>query len=230
MSCCASIYSAACSRSVSWASVSCDPANQYSMRWVSAPRARGSVQRAPGASSMIQTATSLSACAAQEAGGGGNGASAPGSAPATTVTVVAAPAASTCCRRGICSFQYMVKCAGSILWRAGRFSQIWNSCSGLGRSVCSSGNISVCCTPLPAVIHCTSPPPKRAMAPSESAWSSMPLRTRVMVSKPRCGCTGKPGTSWPWYMLQPSWALKSLPILRPASKAGSGPNAPLPWG
>ncbi len=31
------------------------------------------------------------------------------------------------------SFQYMVKWAGSILWLAGRFSQIWKSCSGLGR-------------------------------------------------------------------------------------------------
>src|SRR5262249_46940276 len=42
------------------------------------------------------------------------------------------------------------------------------------------------------------------------------------VSKPRCGCAGKPGTTMPWYMLQPSFRLKSWPSSRPASEA-SGP-------
>ena len=45
--------------------------------------------------------------------------------------------------------------------------------------------------PWPAVSHCTSPPPKRAVAPSESEWSMRPWRTIVTVSKPRCGCCGK---------------------------------------
>ena len=47
--------------------------------------------------------------------------------------------------------------------------------------------------PSPAVSHCTSPRPKRAVAPSESEWSMKPWRTNVTVSKPRCGCCGKPG-------------------------------------
>ncbi|MNT11119.1 hypothetical protein D3C72_1459830 [compost metagenome] len=127
------------------------------------------------------------------------------------------------------SFQSMVKCGSTILWRAGRFSQIWNSSSGFGAVASSSGNISECTMPLPAVSHCTSPPPKRAVAPSESEWSTRPLRTMVTVSKPRCGCEGKPGTVSPWYMLQPSLRLKSWPIWRPASEA-SGPMRPLPFG
>ena len=56
-----------------------------------------------------------------------------------------------------------------------------------------------------------------------------PLRTYVTVSKPRCGCCGKPGTSVPWYMRQPSTPAKSAPISRPASGA-SGPKRPLPAG
>ena len=47
--------------------------------------------------------------------------------------------------------------------------------------------------PRPAVSHWTSPRPKRAVAPSESEWSMNPRRTKVTVSKPRCGCWGKPG-------------------------------------
>ena len=47
--------------------------------------------------------------------------------------------------------------------------------------------------PRPAVIHWTSPWPKRAVAPSESEWSMKPRRARVTVSKPRWGCCGKPG-------------------------------------
>ena len=36
-----------------------------------------------------------------------------------------------------------------------------------------------------------------------------PRRTMVTVSKPRCGCCGKPGTTSPWYMRQPSLPSKS---------------------
>ena len=32
------------------------------------------------------------------------------------------------------------------------------------------------------------------MEPPESKWSTNPSRTTVIVSKPRCGCAGKPGT------------------------------------
>ena len=83
--------------------------------------------------------------------------------------------------------------------------------------------------PLPAVSHCTSPLPKRAVAPSESEWSMKPRRTSVTVSKPRCGCCGNPGTVAPWYMLQPSPPEKSWPMSRPSSGA-SGPSRPLPRG
>ena len=41
----------------------------------------------------------------------------------------------------------------------------------------------------------------------------------VTVSKPRCGCCGKPGTTSPWYMRQPSLPAKSCPMSRPASDA-----------
>ena len=57
-----------------------------------------------------------------------------------------------------------------------------------------------------------------------------PLRTSVTVSKPRCGCCGKPGTSSPWYIRQPSRGSKSDPISRPASDSAGGPNRPLPRG
>jgi hypothetical protein len=127
------------------------------------------------------------------------------------------------------SDQNIVKYGSTILLRAGRFSQIWNSSSGLAACWCSSGNISECTTPRPAVSHCTSPRPKRACAPSESEWSISPLRTMVTVSKPRCGCWGKPGTVAPWYRLQPSLRLKSCPMSRPASEA-AGPICALPSG
>ncbi len=177
----------------------------------------------------VQMATSASGCEAHDSGGGASGLGAPGSAPATTVTVVARPASSWWTRRGMRSFHSMVKCGSTILLRAGRFSQIWNSSSGLGAVALSSGNISECTMPLPAVTHCTSPPPNRAAAPSESEWSMSPLRTSVTVSKPRCGWPGKPGTVSPWYMLQPSLRLKSLPIWRPSSGSARA-NAPLPAG
>ncbi len=50
----------------------------------------------------------------------------------------------------------------------GRFSQIWKSSTVFGPFVSRRGNISECTTPAPAVIHCTSPWPKRAVAPRES--------------------------------------------------------------
>ena len=45
----------------------------------------------------------------------------------------------------------------------------------------------------------------------------------MTVSKPRCGCCGKPGTTRPWYMRQPSLPAKSWPRSRPASDA-AGPK------
>ena len=62
------------------------------------------------------------------------------------------------------SFHSMVKCGSTILFRAGRFSQIWKSSSGLGSVALSSGNISECWMP-PArrdPLHIA--PPKRAAA------------------------------------------------------------------
>ena len=172
---------------------------------------------------------SLPGSLAQESGGGGR-AFLPSSVPAIHTTSVVLPRASVAVMRGMSSCQNMVKWGSAILCLAGRFTQIWNSSVGLGASVCKSGNISQCTMPLPAVSHCTSPPPKRAVAPSESEWSMRPLRTMVTVSNPRCGCDGKPGTVSPWYMLQPSLPAKSWPMLRPASSAGLGAICALPAG
>jgi hypothetical protein len=61
----------------------------------------------------------------------------------------------------------------------------------LGSPFFTRGNISECTMPAPAVSHCTSPWPKRAVAPSESEWSMSPLRTSVTVSKPWWGVPGE---------------------------------------
>ena len=88
----------------------------------------------------------------------------------------------------------------------------------VGPVASSSGNISECTMPAPAVSHCTSPRPKRAAAPSESEWSIRPLRTKVTVSKPRCGCCGKPGTTCGRGTCSSRrWPEKSCPSSRPSS-------------
>src|ERR1035441_4679382 len=46
--------------------------------------------------------------------------------------------------------------------------------------------------PRPAVIHWISPAPIAPRFPKLSACSTVPARTYVMVSIPRCGCQGKP--------------------------------------
>ena len=101
----------------------------------------------------------------------------PSTAPASTVTTVRGPSPSWATIRGTSSDQNMVKYGSSSLWAAGRFSQIWNSSRGLAASRSHSGNISEWTMPEPAVSHCTSPRPKRAVAPRESEWSISPLRT-----------------------------------------------------
>ena len=85
-----------------------------------------------------------------------------------TVTRSCGPRASRSTWRGMSSSHNIVKYGSTILSARGRLSQIWNSSSGLGCSRSSSGNISECTMPAPAVSHCTSPRPKRAAAPSES--------------------------------------------------------------
>ncbi len=115
-------------------------------------------------------ATSASARDAHELGGGSGG-SAPAREPATTVTSVVRPASSADVTRGIWWSHSMVKYGSTILSAAGRFNQIWKSSQGFGPSRSSSGNISQCTMPSPAVSHCTSPRPNRAVAPSESEWS-----------------------------------------------------------
>ena len=139
-----------------------------------------------------------------------------------TVISVVRPSSSVATWRGMSSSHNIVKYGSTILSAAGRLSQIWNSSHGFGPLRSSSGNISQCTMPLPAVSHCTSPRPKRAVAPSESEWSMKPWRTNVTVSKPRCGCCGKPGTMLPWYIRQPSAPAKSMPRSRAASDA-AGP-------
>jgi hypothetical protein len=111
------------------------------------------------AASAVQIATSACAWLAQESGGGLGGAARSGRAPATHSSSARRPSASVSTWRGIVSAQNIVKCGAANLLRAGRFSQIWNRSSGLGASVRSSGNISLCWMPRPAVSHCTSPSP-----------------------------------------------------------------------
>mmetsp|Transcript_29394 Transcript_29394/g.82126 ORF Transcript_29394/g.82126 Transcript_29394/m.82126 type:complete len:201 (-) Transcript_29394:319-921(-) len=144
------------SRSCSPATSSLSPSTKYSERLASFPAlAGGSSNAPPGASWSIQTATSASSSHAQLLGGGRR-ACFPPTSPAQTVTVARPPSALTL---GICSAQCMVKNGSHILFLAGRLSQIWNRCAGLGWSSCSRGNISPCTTPPPAVIHCKSPLP-----------------------------------------------------------------------
>jgi len=116
-----------------------------------------------------QIATCDDGSLAHECGGGGGGPLlTPSTAPAFTVIVVVRPAASLWVTTGIVSLHSMVKWGSTILCFFGRFIQIWKSSRGLSVVDDSSGNISQCTMPRPAVIHCTSPVEKRAVAPSES--------------------------------------------------------------
>src|SRR5258706_1208883 len=73
----------------------------------------------------------------------------------------------------------------------GRLSQ---SCSVCAISL--PGGISLCSTPCPAVIHCTSPARSRPCAPVWSRCSSAPSSTIVTVCMPRWGCSSKPAGAW----------------------------------
>ena len=137
------------------------------------------VHDAPASRRSTQIATSASSRAAHEFGGGDAGLASP-RLPATTVTLP--PSNST---TGMSLAHNIVKYGSTILSVDGRLSQIWNSSVGFGSTVSTSGNISLCTMPAPAVSHCVSPRPKRAVAPSESQWSISPLRTNVTVSNPR---------------------------------------------
>ncbi len=121
-------------------------------------------------------ATSVSGRDAHESGGGA-GARRPSSSPATTVTVVVRPSGPGTSTTGVSRAQSIEKYGSASFDSPGRLSQIWNSSSGFGASSLSSGNISECTMPRPAVSHWVSPLPKRAAAPSESAWSMSPRRT-----------------------------------------------------
>ncbi|ODQ96856.1 hypothetical protein BFG51_12190 [Dietzia alimentaria] len=171
----------------------------------------------PGSSVTIQMARWFSGRAAQECGGGSS-ARTPSISPAIRRNLAAAPSAPRT-TTGVFSDQNMSKCGSADLSSGARLSQIWNSSMVLGRSVSRSGNISECEIPEPAVSHWVSPWPKRAAAPRESAWSTTPSSTTVTVSNPRCGCWGKPGTVWPWYIDHPSLPEKSCPRDRPAREA-----------
>mmetsp|Transcript_56131 Transcript_56131/g.155430 ORF Transcript_56131/g.155430 Transcript_56131/m.155430 type:complete len:252 (-) Transcript_56131:220-975(-) len=150
--------------------------------------------------------------AAYESGGGLGGACSPGSSPATSATSASAGAAPPPSdKAGSSSLQNILKLGSAILERRGKLIQIWKSSSTFSALRSSKGNISAWLMPRPAVIHCTSPPPKRPALPSESVWSIQPLRVTVIVSKPRCGCP------------------KSLPIWWPLSEA-AGPSVSFPGG
>ncbi len=112
--------------------------------------------------------TSLSGFAAHESGAG-VGAWCSVSFPAIKVMLVSFPVSSFALIKGIFSDQSIAKWGGTFLLAFGKLSQSWKSKNGFGFISSSKGNISECCTPLPAVIHCTSPLPKRPAAPRESA-------------------------------------------------------------
>src|SRR6185295_3074157 len=116
---------------------------------------------------MVQIATSVSDREAHDFGGGG-GAFAPEYVPATTVIPVVLPAESVTTLVGTSLSQSIAKCGSTNLSSPGRLSQIWNSSSRFGPFESSNGNISEWTIPFPAVSHCTSPGPKRAVAPRES--------------------------------------------------------------
>ena len=103
---------------------------------------------------MCHSATSPSGRAAHDAGGGTGAACSP-NLPATTVTWPS-PSTGTL---GIWLSQNIEKCGCTNLSLAGRLIQIWKSSSGFGPPTSSSGNISACTMPRPAVIHWTSPRP-----------------------------------------------------------------------
>ena len=114
-------------------------------------------------------ATCADGSLAHECGGGGGGPLlTPSTAPAFTVMTVDRPAASLWVTTGTISLHSIVKWGSTILCFFGRFIQIWKSSTGFSVVCDSSGNISQCTMPLPAVIHWTSPVEKRAVAPRES--------------------------------------------------------------
>lgn len=102
---------------------------------------------------MNQTATSAPRWATQESFGEASGVMS-SSAPAMTLTRTPSWR-----RAGISAAHCIVNSGSAGFASGGRLSQIWNSWSGLGSSSLSSGNISECAMPLPAVSHCTSPSP-----------------------------------------------------------------------
>mmetsp|Transcript_6704 Transcript_6704/g.21159 ORF Transcript_6704/g.21159 Transcript_6704/m.21159 type:complete len:239 (+) Transcript_6704:745-1461(+) len=217
------------------------PLKKKSLRRVAAPRrAAGSVYRAPARSAIVTIATSDASMSCAYDFGGGVGAPASASAgkkPRPAITAMRAvepgapPVSVGSSRDGMSSDQSILKCGSTILSLRGRLSQIWKSSRRLGPARSSSGNISECEIPRPAVIHCASPPsPNRPDAPVLSQWSTMPWRTSVTVSKPRCGCLGKPGTLRPWYMFQPLAEPKSEPSGRPRSSSLGGPIESSPAG
>ncbi len=95
---------------------------------------------------------------------------------------------------GMSSCHNIVKYGSAILSTAGRFSQIWNSSSGFGlvrleqREHLGVDDALPRGEPLHVAARRSAP-----VAPSESEWSIWPRRTKVTVSKPRCGCWGNPG-------------------------------------
>ncbi len=150
-------------------------------------------QRAPGSRCRCQMARSLSGCDAHECGGGGGGVS-PATEPATTVTCVVRPSSSTASSRGMSWSHSIVKCGSTSLSRGREVQPDLEQLDRVGLVARRAAGTSREWTmPSPAVTHWTSPRPKRAAAPSESEWSIRPWRTKVIVSKPRWGCWGKPG-------------------------------------
>mmetsp|Transcript_23742 Transcript_23742/g.64390 ORF Transcript_23742/g.64390 Transcript_23742/m.64390 type:complete len:288 (-) Transcript_23742:98-961(-) len=228
-----------CSLKTLPSAVSSEPLKKKTLRRVvTPPRAAGRVHLLLRSSLMVTMATSDSSTSRAYDAGGGVGTVSSSLAsmkprPATTAMVVEAEPepsdGSVAC--GISSLQSILKWGSAILSFLGRLSHIWKSSRRFSPSLLSKGNISLWEMPRPAVIHCASPPsPKRPAEPRESQWSTIPCRTRVTVSKPRCGCLGKPGTLLPWYMFHPVGDPKSEPSARPRRSSRGGPMLSSPRG
>ena len=86
----------------------------------------------------------------------------------------------------------------------GRFTNICVMSLGFLSSWSARGYISLWLYLDDAWTHWASPFPNLPHVPAWSKWSTRPMCAYVNVSYPQWACIGKPGTTFPWYILNPS--------------------------